>query len=104
MRLRNMTAVEPSNTRWSQLMPRYPMWWIVIESVPSGISTTTGRFLIVSVDRIAAFGTLMIGTDRCDPNGPGLVTVNVEPREIVRPEVSRTRSSSRHCGPSEQRP
>src|SRR5690606_40106203 len=40
---------------------------------------SAGRLVIVSVDRIATLGTLMIGADISDPNGPGLVIVNVAP-------------------------
>src|SRR5690606_31776866 len=79
IRLRNRTAVEPSNARWSQVRPRWPMWRMAIMSSPSGPVTTAGRLVIVSVDRIATLGTLMIGADISDPNGPGLVIVNVAP-------------------------
>ena len=48
-------------------------------SVPSGSSTTTGRFLTPSVDTIATWGWLMTGAVMSVPNPPGLVMVNVPP-------------------------
>ena len=55
------------------------MWWMAMASLPLPSVTTTGRLTTVSVDRIATLGTLMIGADMNDPNGPGLVIVKVEP-------------------------
>ena len=52
---------------------------MAIVSSPSGPVTTTGRFLIPSVDRIATCGWLMIGSVMYVPNGPGFVIVNVPP-------------------------
>ena len=48
-------------------------------SLPSGSSTTTGRRLTPSVDRIATCGWLMIGSVISVPYGPGFVIVNVPP-------------------------
>jgi hypothetical protein len=52
---------------------------MAMPSDPSGSSTTTGRFLLPSVERIATCGWLMIGAVRNVPNGPGFVIVNVPP-------------------------
>src|SRR3990172_7991868 len=52
---------------------------MAIESLPSPSVTTTARLVIVSVDRMATLGRLMIGADMNDPYGPGLVMVNVDP-------------------------
>ncbi len=48
--------------RWSQLMAIVPTGWMAIES-PAGVSTTTGRFLTPSVERMATWGWLMIGAE-----------------------------------------
>ncbi len=42
---------------------------------PCGVSTTTGRLRMASVDRIATCGTLMIGAVNSVPNAPLLVIV-----------------------------
>ena len=60
-------------------------------SLPSGRSTTTGRRLTPSVERMATCGWLMIGSVIVVPNGPGLVMVNVPPGDVVGPELLRPR-------------
>ena len=50
------------------------MWRMAMAS-----SITTGRFSIASNARIAHCGRLMMGTLMIEPNGPGLVIVNVPP-------------------------
>ena len=73
-RPRNCVAAAPSIIRWSQDIDRYTMCRIPIMS-----STTTGRFSTASVARIAVSPGFMIGTLISEPNGPGLVMVNVLP-------------------------
>ena len=46
---------------------------------PSGVSTTTGRFVIASIVTIPTSGTLMIGMTMFVPSQPVLSTVNVPP-------------------------
>src|SRR5262249_10201074 len=58
---RNADAYAPSKARWSHVRTSRPVWWMAMASSPSGPETTTGRFLIPSVDRIATCGWLMIG-------------------------------------------
>ena len=48
------------------------MWRTAMMSVPSGSVTTAGRFAIVSVDRIATVGRLMVGALM---NEPGVADV-----------------------------
>ena len=55
------------------------MCLIEIESDPSSISTTTGRFFTDSVDKIATFGWLIIGEVKKELNEPLFDMVNVLP-------------------------
>ena len=55
------------------------MWRMAMVSVPSGRVTTAGRLATESVERMPTLGTLMIGALMNEPNGPGLVMVNVLP-------------------------
>ena len=85
MLFRNNKAVDPSNTLWSHVRLNTPVFLIAIESVPSADSTTTGFFLIDSVERIATFGWLMIGEVMKELNDPLLDIVNVLPVTSSRP-------------------
>jgi len=56
---------------------------MAIVSSPSGPVTTTGRFLMPSVDRTATWGWLMIAIVAYVPKGPGFVMVKVPPEHVV---------------------
>ncbi len=64
---RNRAARAPSSARWSQLMHRYVMCRIAIESLPSSSVTTTGRLTTASVSRIATCGWLITGVAMIEP-------------------------------------
>src|SRR5690606_23594901 len=108
IRRRKRTAVEPSKARWSQVRPRLPMCRMAIMSSPSGPVTTAGRLVMVSVERIATLGTLMIGADINEPNGPGLVIVKVAPVTSSGPSLFDralvASSEMRRASPTRRRP
>jgi len=52
---------------------------IAMLSLPSSSVTTTGRFLMAPMPRIATWGWLMMGRPKVSPNTPGLVMVKVPP-------------------------
>ena len=85
MLFRNKSAVEPSNTRWSQVRLSTPVFLIAIESDPSADSITTGFFFIDSVESIATFGWLIIGEVINELNDPLLEIVNVLPVTSSKP-------------------
>ena len=62
MAWRNAAAYAPSKARWSHVSARMPTWRMASESSPSGPVTTQGRFRMPSVERIATWGWLMIGS------------------------------------------
>jgi hypothetical protein len=54
-----------------------PIVRMAMESIPSGVVMTLGRFSIDPTPRIATCGWLMIGIPAYGPNPPGLVIVKV---------------------------
>ena len=56
-----------------------PTWRMAIDVVAVGAGHDPGRLRMPSVERIATWGWLMIGSVMNVPNGPGFVIVNVPP-------------------------
>ena len=78
MSWRKRPICAPSVARWSNEAQRAMTGRIPMVS-PVGVSITTGRFTIASIEMIAIWGMLMIGWLVTEPNQPVLFTVIVFP-------------------------
>ena len=101
---RNALDSAPSLMRWSKDRQTFIIDLMAMASPFVESGTTTGRFWIASVVRMAAWGGLMMGWETVEPRTPVLFRVNVPPwtssRVRRRERAREVRSATRWARPA----